>query len=103
MGLCFHVREAFLNSFPDMLGLSKFSINFRQSSFPACCFSSFTAHLFKCNFYNTNLLFISPLPYVHFTIDLSCDTVYGADPSSHLFVLVASNIPSVSVSVPLGL
>lgn len=38
---------------------------------------------------------MSPLPYIHFTIDLSSDTVYGADPSSHLFVLVASSIPAV--------
>lgn len=93
MRLCFHVHEVFLNNVPDVSGLSKFSINFRQSSFTACCFSSFRAHLFKCSFYNKNL-FVSLLPCIHFTIDLSGDTVYGADTSSHLFILVASNITS---------
>lgn len=72
---CFHVREVFLNNFPDVSGLSKFSINFRQSSFPTCCFSSFSAHLLKCSFYNRNLLFRSRLPYICFIIDLSSDTV----------------------------
>lgn len=61
---CFHMREVFLNNFPDMSGLSKFSINFSQSSFPACCFSSFGAHLFKCSFDNKNLLFVSASLYV---------------------------------------
>lgn len=97
--LCSPVCEAFFNNYPDVSVVSKFSINFGEPSFPACCFSSFRAQLFKCCFSNKFLLFIFWLLQMCSRIALGSDAVFGADTSSHLFVLLVKKTPLDSISV----